>query len=658
MGKFQEFVQRCIVDGKTCAEINTQNKAEVLLDKFARYLDEEGGISGDTSITQTGVVAELECEAGQEIVVTGETTDTVKLVHQGRNFQPGAPAQAVGIKNGITVEMDADGCFVFTGTATADTFFNLDNKANPIYCPAGTYVIHCDWPIVAGESGNTGVGYYNFEVDGRIIATATSDELLDKTATLEEGGVVTAYLKFLAGTVLDGTMRISVERSSEYGGQFEPYWRRTADVTLPYSLVAENGYNMVFTEGDDVLTATASKTVKQIIEDAVTKKLVGEFSAYGLPMIYLVGDINPIKVSKDNEVSLTYTYGDRSGTCKLKGQGATSYSKAQSLGKLGKFNYTIKFDEPFEAKEGWGAQKKYCLKANFIDHSHARNVCSCKLWGQIVKDRNNAPAELTSLPNGGAIDGFPCIIMLNGEFHGLYTWNIPKDGWMFGSPKAIVCADMHCAATQFKALATLNGDFELEYAEDENDTGWVLTSLNRAIQAVMDSDGTDIVTAVEPYIDIASAIEYYIHTVDENANDCTDKNYLLVTFDGIKWYFSVYDRDSIYGLHWAGETFDSPAGNVTYENYAAKHALMGLIYNHKRALLKSRAIELRNWLKSEANVAQVFTNFIAGIPSHILAEDAHKYPALPSTSASNLAQILNWYRLRRAYLDPIIDSWV
>lgn len=156
---------------------------------------------------------------------------------------------------------------------------------------------------------------------------------------------------------------------------------------------------------------------------------------YGLPILYLTGDISPIKENKDNEVSVDYVYGERSGTCKLKGQGASSYAIAQSLGELGKYNYTIKFDEAFEVVEGWGVQKKYCLKANYIDHSHARNVVCAKMWGGVVKSRKNVSDKLVNLPNGGAIDGFACIIMLNGKFHGLYTWNIPKDGWMYGMDK-------------------------------------------------------------------------------------------------------------------------------------------------------------------------------------------------------------------------------
>ena len=370
---------------------------------------------------------------------------------------------------------------------------------------------------------------------------------------------------------------------------------------------------------------------------------------YSLPILYLTGDT--LQMSKDVAVDLAYKYGDLTGTASVKWQGSSSLSYPKK-------NYTVKFDQAFEVKEGWGAQKKYCFKANYIDHSHARNICSCKLWGEIVKSRENVPTEFANLPNGGAIDGFPCVIMLNDEFHGLYTWNIPKDGWMFGSPKAILCADAHTNATKFKALATLNGDFELEYVEDESNTGWVLTSLNRAIQAVMDcSSASNLSSVVGQYIDIPSAIDYYIHTVDESADDGTDKNYILVTFDGTKWYFSAYDRDTVYGKYWNGQKFTSPADlTVNFAGYAATHRMMYLIYTYSKVALKARANELRSGVKSEANVATVFSNFIGAIPSQIYAEDTRKWPTIPTSSASGLDQILNWYRLRRMIVDAEIEA--
>lgn len=371
---------------------------------------------------------------------------------------------------------------------------------------------------------------------------------------------------------------------------------------------------------------------------------------YNLPILHLTGDT--ALMTKDNEVTLNYTYGSRGGTCTCKWQGSSSLMWAKK-------NYTIKFDNAFEAVEGWGAQKKYCFKANFIDHSHARNLISAKLWGQIVKSRTTANETLNALPNAGAVDGFPCVIMLNGEFHGLYTWNIPKDGWMFGmsgitQQQAILCAEGGAGSPQFKADATLNGDFDLEYASDDNATGWVLPSLNRMINACINSDGSDLDTTLAQYIDWDSVIDYNIFTAMLGGNDMVLKNYILATYDGVKWFFSAYDMDTTYGLNWKGDGFNSSGGYPTITDY--NHRAMELVRTYKKDALKARYTKLRNTVLSEDNLYLLFSNFAAGIPRTILEEDARKWPTLPSTTISNTAQILNWYRMRCAKMDALVAS--
>lgn len=524
------------------------------------------------------------------------------------------------------------------------------------------------------------------------------------------------------------------------------------------------------------------------IDAAISKvNAMVDAEAYGLPILYLTGDT--ASMSKDNAVTLNYVYGERNGTCTCKWQGSSSLSYPKK-------NYTIKFDNAFEAADGWGEQEKYCFKANYIDHSHARNIVNAKLWGQIVKTRgggviaynkdtqqyvNNAysyengvltsllsasdwgmfylkdfsvpesgftltceaffPAgatdlkvtvnayrkdtgvsagylhdqatssgvwesltfetiwaagsaswialqgdttsgvkfrniraidqvsgavytfepsgeEFSQLVNGGAVDGFPCVIMLNGEFHGLYTWNIPKDGWMFGmsdpaAQQAILCADTQNDACGFKALATLTDDFDLEYVSDESNSDWVLTSLNTLINACMNSDGTDLDSTIAQYLNWDSVIDYYIFTVLIGGNDMVRKNYLLVTLDGAKWYFSAYDMDTTYGLRWDGAAFDSALAYPKITEF--NHKAMELARTYKANAIKARYAELRGNIFSEDNIYLAFSNWAAGIPSALLDADVQKWPTIPSSSISNTAQILNWYRMRIAAIDKDIE---
>lgn len=418
-------------------------------------------------------------------------------------------------------------------------------------------------------------------------------------------------------------------------------------------------YGLTLYDKDDKFNITGeenSLNSNMKIIDSKLKELGIDINEYNLPILSLTGDISGM--DKDNAVTLNYVYKDLSGTCDVKWQGSSSLTYPKK-------NFTIKFKEEVVMQESWGSHKKYCAKANFIDYTHARNVVNAKLWGQIVKSRSTGNAKLNSLPNGGAVDGFPIIITINGEFQGLYTMNIPKDGWMFGmgsgTNEAIVCADNHVPATQFKALATLAGDkadFELEYVSDEDHAEWVLPSLNTLINAVMNSDGKDLNTTIAQYLDWESAIDYYIFTVMLGGGDMTDKNYLLATYDGEKWFFSAYDMDTTYGIDWDGKKFFSPNESIRVHSYATIHKVMELIKTYKMYELKQRYQALREGILSEYNVNTMFYNFMAGIPRPILEEDARKWTTIPSTNVNDVHNILTWYQARCKIIDTEMDSYV
>lgn len=397
-------------------------------------------------------------------------------------------------------------------------------------------------------------------------------------------------------------------------------------------------------------------TLKLLNEDGKTTPLslgarpISEYTDYySIPILYLSG--NAAGMTKDDAVTLNYIYGDCAGTCTLKWQGSSS-------SKLPKKNYTIKFDQVIKVVDSWGAQKKYCLKANYVDSSHARNVVCAKLWGQMVKSRATANERLNTLPNGGAIDGFPIIISLNGYFHGLYTWNIPKDAWMLGmdgtGQQAILCAerDNNNKATLFRGLATFTEDpntgepdFSVEYSSDDQ-TDWVLESLNRLIVEVMNSDGTNITNVISQYLDWDSAIDYYIHAVLTANYDGRHRNYLLSTYDGVKWFFTGYDMDVVLGLRAMGAYFYPAYEDMDFKGLASNHKLFGLIWKYMRPQLRARYEELRGSVMSVENVANMFVEFVADIPLPVYIDDVRLWNDIPSSSANNLAQIITYYDLR------------
>lgn len=396
----------------------------------------------------------------------------------------------------------------------------------------------------------------------------------------------------------------------------------------------------------DVKQTTGQSTTAVMSQKAVTDSLKFKWDAYGLPKLLLYGDTSAM--TKDNAVTLDYVYGDRSGTCTVKWQGSSSIAYPKK-------NYTIKFDNAFEAKEGWGEEKKYCLKADWIDFSHCRNVVSAKLWGDVVRSRatSDLVTRLSALPNCGAIDGFPCFVVINGEWQGIYNFNIPKDGWMMGmgsgEKEAILCANGYGTRTgeSFFGEATLGESFDVEYASD----GWaesdIQESLNTLIRAVINSDGSDIDTTISQYLDIDSAIDYMVYAGLLQHGDGITKNYILATYDGVKWFFSAYDLDGVFGVSASGN-YTLPANYITA---LTAHKLFTLLLANKRRVLIKRYEELVKSAMSVSAVIDKFSNYAFNIPLPAYNADAELWTIIPGTAVNNIDYSLKWYGERVKWCD-------
>lgn len=576
-------------------------------------------------------------------------------------------------KDGLTATVNDDGTMTVKGTNTSAGWNELIVSAHyrteygeRIY-PPGTYILTGGFGVSIRKAMYTSTGAAD-AIEG------LTTRLYGLFTVNESFRIVDIFLAYQVGAEVDTTFPLGIFRGAaipddgyvysgivhkvtfdnpvyegEYNwttGELKGADGNTIAFYEPKPILGLDGVNAIWT-GFGEVTARGKLDDGKEDEGAVEKF---DPTVWGLPILALNGDITGM--DKNHPKNMMYTYGEHTGLCSMKWQGSSSVA-------YDKKNFTINFDNAFEAMEGWGAQKKYCTKANYIDHSHARNVVCARLWGETVKSRATVPTVLKNLPNYGAVDGFPIIITINDEFQGLYTMNVPKDGWMFGmgsgTQEAIVCADKWVNATSFKAEALIDGtDFKMEYVTNEDDDAWVATSLNRLINACISSDGSDLDTTIAQYLDWQSAIDYYIFCVLTEGADMTGKNYLLATFDGVKWYFSAYDMDSTFGLHFNGKSFLPANNNPTFAQYASFHRVMELIKLYKKDELKARYTELRESVFSESNIAVLFNNFVGQIPSPVLIQDVKRWPMIPNTSANNVSQIRDYYRLRIA----VADKWI
>lgn len=359
----------------------------------------------------------------------------------------------------------------------------------------------------------------------------------------------------------------------------------------------------------------------------------------------------------DPETGLSF---DVYANLKLQGNSSMSYPKK---------NFTVKFyaDEAFDRKykvelqDGWGKKNKYVLKANYMDHSHSRNVLGAKLWGQIVHSREDTYQQLLDAPNGGAIDGYPVKVYINGKYEGLYTLNVPKDGWQFamgdGEKEALLGGESHEGSCNFTQPGRYDeSDWTIEYPDPKKkDVTWVKNSFDNVINFVSKSDDQQFKELFSNYLDYDSCIDYYVYILFICGTDDWEKNMLMATYDGQQWFPSVYDMDSTFGIYWNGSHYNTIDWMLTHDYKGPDHGTNSLlwerVYNNFYDDIVARYAELRDTVLSEKNFIKTLNDYIGDIPKEAFDRDLEIYGGIPSSTTSDPNQIINYTLERIKYLD-------
>lgn len=340
-----------------------------------------------------------------------------------------------------------------------------------------------------------------------------------------------------------------------------------------------------------------------------------------IPKLYIDGVISDMKEKSDiRDVSFTYDDGSRiiHGYAEMKPQGTSSlvYDKK---------NFTIKFYEDAEHSDkmnidvGWGEQNKYCLKANWVDRTHTRNVVTAKIASEVQQKYN----LMTQAPRNGLVDGFPIALYNNGEFYGIYTWNIPKDAWQFGMDEdnpdhLVVSGETYTPTTLFQDLSNITS-WEFEVGERSEDT---YTKLATMIRFVSDSSDEDFRAHFEEYLNLDAALNYYIMVDYCHLADNHGQNMLLATYDGAEWYLSLYDLDTSWGTRWNGYTLHD------YESELLDMSRNNLFARMEKCFAKElsqRYFELREEILNKDHVMGEFEAFYNEIPTMSLIRETLRW---------------------------------
>ena len=499
-------------------------------------------------------------------------------------------------------------------------------------------------------------------------------------------------------------------------------------------LLDENG-NPIFAHGTElVLNGPWLGGVKDYLFNPETENRWNVWGWSGktvvIPILYVYGHIPRSK--GEGKFKVNYHFKDINGQ-DLVGVGKIGV-QGQSSSGLPKKNYSITFEDKFLAKNDWLPSKKYTFKSCWNDPTWARNAVSGRLWAQCVASRPNVSYEpildekkdslldqngdaitvpsypLDVYPNHGTYDGFPCYIIANGKYIGLYTMLIAKDKDMFGIGQYKQYKKTECVVSNEGAGTDGAGGFKVAnlvvdaeegedvtgkstawtyecipnekpdpsdydkgtdddgYKEDlskyEEDNTKFRASLNTMIQAVVNSTGkdntdTNYKKVSAKYLDYDSVVDYMIFSSLINAADDVGKNWLLVTYDGTKWFFSAYDLDTTWGNWCPG--YNNPnllwrpdEGSPSPKGWNGYNRAMHMIWTYDPQRLIDRYEYLRSTVFSEENVYREFLSFIRKIPMNAIEADRRLFRTEPN--GMDFAQLENWYRLRAKKMDKQIED--
>ncbi len=506
-------------------------------------------------------------------------------------------------------------------------------------------------------------------------------ENLDESKTIYEQ-ILEELANIKAGT--GGNAReIELQTSETY-----IQWRYKSDETWNDLIALENLKGRDGTDGKDVTAIDdeselydktwSSKKIDSKLKDIVNNGIVGknvEPAEDDIPRIYLSEGILP--TTKDSTM-MKFEYisktAKHSGYVEIKCQGNSSmnYPKKNFTWKL--YKDIDKLEKMKIDFKGWGKQNKFVTKANWIDLTHARNVVTARLWGDVVKSRigyNNIPELLRTSPNQGAIDGFPIKVYSNGVYQGRYTMNIPKDGWMANMDKnldnhCILCGESYDSGC-FRKSAFIDGS---DWTDELHDIvpQSIKTRWNQCINFVMNSTDNEFKTNIGNYFDIESIIDYLLFGIVSCGLDAFGKNQLYFTYDGLKWYASMYDMDSTWGLWWDGTKF--VASNYSREQFEDSiggkqgNLLYIRVLNLFTEELKARYSQLRKGVLSNTNILERFERFIDICPQDIVKEDYASTTAngsftnIPSKTTNNIQQLRKYIVDRLSYSDTYMNTTI
>ena len=384
-----------------------------------------------------------------------------------------------------------------------------------------------------------------------------------------------------------------------------------------------------------------------------------------IPRVFLEGTI-PTNL-EETQATMTYV----SKTCSFSAHLALSCADDASLSR-DKKSFSIRmFSNPDRTRalnksfRDWGyASNAYVLRSDFTDHSHSRNIVAARLWSEVMASRNDVsslPSTLQDSPRIGASDGFPVKVYVNGTYQGIYTWTMGTECWNTnggsqGVLRALTNSNGEQPETPCNFRAAWSGVSGEHWAVESGTASSLAFSLNNLITFVWEATNDQFRTSIGNYLDLQSAMDYYLFQYAICGVDGLGKNLRLATYDGTRWFCGCGDMDATFLLNIGGGSFVAETCRCPKDYQESRSLLWERMVTVFAQEMQDRYHQLRANVLTFSNICSHFDAYMDVIGTEAYREDVEIFPSIPQADANNIRQIRNAIRDRLAYCDEAIET--
>ena len=411
-----------------------------------------------------------------------------------------------------------------------------------------------------------------------------------------------------------------------------------------------------------------------------------------LPKMYLNGDITNMTAYQTVPMSIEYIspdeekYGQSFNTgiqnnpVKIQGTSSLQYVRK---------NYTIYLKDEYGADmyynpygAGSIADYVFCLKADYVESSHANNTGCAKFVNDCLYD-TKTPMQLDNENCRTTINGFPIEVFMNGEYLGIYNFN--HDRYSYQSygydykkyPNLLVYeinsnsntsagafyryGDNAESSTGVTELNYYKRDFNLIYGNrtTESDT---YSEIKTLVEWVSVAEQDLFRETISEHFNTEYLFRYFLMVLLIGAVDSLGKNLKIMTIDGKVWYPTFYDMDTVLGIDNTGYLTIEPDVEIESGSYNTSNSnLWNKVWNFFRQELKDEWSAMRQGRFTLDNLMEyIYGQQISVIPAKYYNDDAEvKYLQFGSLytyccHGNKEHQIRRWLRERIAYVDSML----